>query len=160
MYTLMVYHEGESYRMQVGKRAEKLIHEMMIELGFKVFHFGYEYIFPQLADRSNLLQGQAGQLIRSIPDFLIVDQKTNRAYLIEVKFRNNAELDENDRSDFPEMHIVLVSPQGISIADNNYIMDNPDNEECFCLLTEIGPFKHKNKDIIMKYVRKAREEFS
>jgi len=27
-------------------------------------------------------------------------------------------------------------------------------------LTEIGPFKHKNKDIIMKYVRKAREEFS
>ena len=97
---------NENYRMSVGKKAEKLICDMMIELGFKVFNFGYEYIFPQLADKTNLLKGQSGEFIRSIPDFLIVDQETNHAYLIEVKFRKNTELDEKDRADFPETHIV------------------------------------------------------
>lgn len=146
--------------MVIGKKAEKLVQNMMVELGFKVFNFGYEYLFPTLADRNNLLRGQAGEFIRSIPDFLIVDEETNRAYLIEVKYSKYAELDDKRRPDFPETHILLVSPQGILIADNNHIIDNPEHEDCFCLLTEIGPFRSKNKAIIMKYIRKCREIFS
>jgi len=53
----------------------------------------------------------------------------------------------------------LVSPEGILIADENYIFKNPNNEDCFMYLTEIGPLKNKNKEIILKYVKKAKEIF-
>lgn len=97
----------------------------MEELGFEVVPFGYEHILKRLANPKKLLQGQAGRLIRSIPDFLIIDKKSNHAFLIEVKYSKDNELDEDRLSDFPETHIVLVSPGGILIANREYMMRNP-----------------------------------
>ena len=148
--------DEESYRMVIGKKAESLVKGMMEELGFIVIPFGYEHTLPQFAKKDNLLKGQAGQLIRSIPDFLIVDRHSNRAYLIEVKYSKHNELEEYRVSDFPETHIVLVSPEGLLSADREYMLKHPYNKNCFMYLTDIGPFKNKNKDIILKYVRKAR----
>lgn len=146
--------------MDNGRKAEELIKEMMIELGFKVVRYGYEYLLPQLANPQKLLKGQAGEFVRNMPDFLIVDKETNFAFLIEIKCSHYGELNENYRADFPETYIILVSPNEITIASNEYIMENPDNKNPFQLLTEIGPFRDKDKSIIMKYVKKTKEIFS
>ncbi|MCX6749119.1 MAG: hypothetical protein NTW17_00020 [Candidatus Pacearchaeota archaeon] len=149
-----------NYKMDVCRKSEELIKEMMEELGFIVIHYGYEYIFPNLANRKKLLKGRAGELVRGQPDFLIIDKETNKAYFIEVKFRKYGELDEKDISDFPETYIIMVSSEEIVIVDGEYRINHPDNEECFRFLTEIGPFRNKNKKIILKYVKKAREIFA
>lgn len=146
--------------MDVGRKAENLIKEMMEELGFIVVPFGYEYLLPQFADRDNLLKGQAGELVRGQPDFLIVDKKTNYAYFIEVKYRKSEILDKKDISEYPEIFIILVSPNGILIANGEDIFENPEYEDCFRYLTEIGPFRNKNRNTLLKYVRKTKELFN
>lgn len=142
----------------VGRKAEKLIKEMMEELGFVVVPFGYEYLLPQFANKYKLLKGRAGEMVRGQPDFLIVDRKTNYAYFIEVKYRTGGELDERHLAEYPEAWVILVEPGFISIAEVSYIFDSK-KEDCFVNLTKIGPFKNKDKKIILKYVRKTKDYF-
>ncbi|MBI2047447.1 hypothetical protein HYT26_04790 [Candidatus Pacearchaeota archaeon] len=155
----MKYGEFDRYKTAVKENSENLVKEMMEDLGFLVVPFGYEHILPQFAKRDNLLRGQAGELIRSIPDFLIVDKETNRAYLIEVKYRKSGEIDPKDIAEFPESWVVLVEPGAISIAKAEYVIHSP-HEDCFNNL-DVGysPFKNKNRNIILKYVRKTNEIF-
>lgn len=149
---------NKRYSWAVGRKAETLVHDMMKEMGFKVVKFGYEYLLPEFANKKKLLNGPAGKVIRSQPDFLIVDPKDNHAYFIEVKYRKDGELSEKSIGAYPENYIVLVSPKGLRIAKWEYMVKNKD-KYCFKLLTEIGPFRHKDKTVIMKYVEKARTEF-
>ncbi len=142
----------------VGKKAEELVHDMMEELDFKVVRFGYEYLLPEFANKKNPLKGPAGDVIRSQPDFVIVDPKDNHTYFIEVKYRQGGEISDKSIKDYPENYIVLVSPKGLLIADWEYTIKNKDKYG-FKLLTEIGPFRYKNKSIIMKYVNKAKQLF-
>lgn len=147
-----------SYNFSLGRKAERLVREMMEELGFVVVPFGYEYLLPQFANRYNLLKGKAGEMIRGQPDFLIVDKKTNYAHFVEVKYRSQGELDEKDVSEYPESWVVMVEPGFISIARADYII-NSGKEDCFLHLDKIGPFVSKDKDIILKYVRKTKDYF-
>ena len=149
---------SKRYSWAVGRKAEKLVQTMMEELGFKVVQFGYEYLLPDFAHKKKLLKGPAGKLIRSQPDFVIVDLKDNHTYFIEVKYRKYGEISEKSIKDYPENYIVLVSPTGLLIADWEYMIKNKD-KSCFKLLTEIGPFKYKDKSIIMKYVELAKKSF-
>ena len=148
---------GKRYNWAVGRKAEKLVQDMMEELGFKVIPFGYEYLLRDLANKKNLLKGPAGKVIRSQPDFVIID-KDNYTYFIEVKYRKYGEISEKSIRDYPENYIILVSTTGLLIAKWKDRIKNKD-KPCFKLLTEIGPFKHKDKTIIMKYVKKAKESF-
>jgi len=149
-----------SYRMSVGRKAESLIKEMMEELGFIVVPFGYEYLTPEFANRKKLLKGRAGEFVRGLPDFLIIDRQTNVAYFIEVKYRKNGEIDPEDIAEIPESWVVLVEPGAISIAKAEYVVNNSFHEDCFNNL-DIGysPFKNKNRNILLKYVRKSNELF-
>ena len=149
---------SKRYNWAVGRKAETLVYDMMKELGFIVVRFGYEYLLPKFANKKNPLKGPAGELIRSQPDFVIVDPKDNHTYFIEVKYRKYGEISNKSIKDYPENYIVLVSPNGLLIADWEYMIKNK-NKSCFKLLTDIGPFKYKNKSIIMKYVEKAKQSF-
>lgn len=51
--------------LKKGKIAEKIVEKMFKESGFKVIQAGYEKTFSQLADRYNLLQGEASLSIRT-----------------------------------------------------------------------------------------------
>jgi len=146
------------YDWAVGRKAEMLVYDMMKELGFRVVRFGYEFLLPEFANKKKLLKGPAGDLIRSQPDFVIVDPKDNHTYFIEVKYRKYGEINIKSIKDYPENYIVLVSTKGLLISDWEYMIKNK-GKLCFKLLTEIGPFKYKDKSIIMKYIEKAKKEF-
>ena len=154
LFILIIYLLIINFRFAQGRKAEKLIWNMMAELGFIVIPFGYEYILPQFANRNNLLKGKAGELVRGQPDFLIVNPKTNYAYFIEVKSRVNEGIDVKDIAEYPESWVILVAPGTISIAKADYVI-NSSREDCFQNLTEIGPFKHADLNVIMNYVRKT-----
>ena len=147
---------GARYNWAVGRKAEDLVHDMMKDLGFDVFRFGYEHLFKKLANKKKALKGLAGEFVRSQPDFLIVDPKDNHAYFIEVKYRKEGKIKEESIRDYPENYIVLVSPKGLLIESWEYAIKHEDNN-CFKRLTKIGPFRHKNPTVIMKYVNKAKD---
>lgn len=149
---------SKRYNWAVGRRAEKLVQSMMEELGFTVVQFGYEYLLPEFANKKKLLKGPAGKVVRSQPDFLIVDPNDNYTYFIEVKYRKHGKISEKSIGAYPENYIVLVSPTGVLIARWKDIIENKD-EQCFKLLTKMGPFKNKDTTIIMKYVELIKKSF-
>jgi hypothetical protein len=150
----MNFRRSINYKYAVGRKAENLIKQMMEELGFIVIPFGYEYILPNFANSKNLLKGEAGDFVRGQPDFFIVDKKTNYAYFIEVKYRLHGEINPDQIKDYPESWVILVEPGKISIAKTNFVKSKK-RKDCFCNLNEIGPFKEKDKRIILKYVRET-----
>lgn len=150
---------NKRYNWAVGRKAETLVHDMMEELGFEVVKFGYEYLLPSFANKKKLLKGRAGDIIRAQPDFLIVDPKYNHAYFIEVKYREYGKIRNQSIHYYPENFIVLVSKKGLLIADWEDAVKEKDKKPNFKRLIDIGPFRYKDKTIIMKYVEKAKKEF-
>lgn len=146
-----------------GKLAEKMISEMMAEMGFRVAKFGYEHLFPKLANRRKLLKGDIGHKIRSQPDFLIVNPKNMEANFVEVKYRANGEISERhlekNLKHYPESWVVMVSQRGIHIASSEYMRDNPTKEDCFKHLDKFGPFKECDRNVMIKYSKIAKKLF-
>jgi len=149
--------KNDNYNMLIGRKAENLIKEMMEELGFIVVPFGYEYLIPEFANRNKLLKGNAGEFVRGLPDFLIIDKETNIAHFIEVKYRKNGEINPDDIAEIPETFVILVERGAISIASVDFIISNS-REDCFQNLDiSWSPFGNKNRNIILKYVNKTKE---
>ena len=149
--------EDNNYNMLIGRKAESLIKKMMEELGFIVVPFGYEYLIPEFANRKKLLKGNAGEFVRGLPDFLIIDKETNVAYFIEVKYRRHGNINPDDIAEIPETFVVLVENGAISIASVDFIINNS-RDDCFQNLDIAwSPFSNKNRNIILKYVNKTKE---
>jgi len=147
------------YNFAVGKKAEKIALDMMDELGFDVVKFGVEHILPQYCKKGKSLQGEAGNLVRGQPDYLIVDPETRIAYFIEVKFRRGNRIRKHSLIDYPNNFILMFSLKGILIADWKELKGQEDNMKCFKLLTQSKPFRNKDKSILIKYVEKVKKEF-
>ncbi len=74
-----------------GKIAEIIFENMLRETGiFTVMHFGYEYILPELVN-DNIFdkESETMKAIRTAPDFAIINNKTKKVHLIEVKYKHN-----------------------------------------------------------------------
>lgn len=84
--------------MLKGRMAETLVEELLKKSGNTVYRFGYEAIVQNLTQikKSFDLHNDAGERIRAIPDFIIVDDKGEPTF-VEVKFRWNGQLHESDR---------------------------------------------------------------
>ena len=80
-----------------GRMAETLVEELLRESGNTVYRFGYEAIMqnlPQLK-KSFDTDDDTVERIRAIPDFIVID-KNNRPLLLEVKYRWNSNLHDDD----------------------------------------------------------------
>lgn len=96
--------------------AETLVEELLRKSGNAIYRFGYEAILQNLTqlERSFDGDGYAGKRIRAIPDFIVVDKEGKPTFL-EVKFRWNGELHQNDHDrlqrikDFWNAKIVIVN---------------------------------------------------
>lgn len=89
------YAEG----MLKGRMAETLVDELLKKSGNTVYRFGYEAILQNLTQINKRFEAtsEMGQKIRAIPDFVVIDKEGNPIF-VEVKFRWNGKLHENDKA--------------------------------------------------------------
>jgi hypothetical protein len=96
--------------------AESMVEELLKKSGNTVYRFGYEAIMQNLTQikKSFDIHSDAGERIRAIPDFVVIDTLGNPIFL-EVKFRWNGlpHKDDIERlkriSEFWNAKIVFVS---------------------------------------------------
>jgi hypothetical protein len=83
--------------MLKGRMAESMVEELLKKSGNTVYRFGYEAIMQNLTQikKSFDAHSDAGERIRAIPDFIVIDKSGNPVFL-EVKFRWNGLLYEGD----------------------------------------------------------------
>ena len=72
-----------------GKIAELIFEQMFREAKcFTVLAFGYENILPELMHRQRDMKIESTmEVIRSAPDFAVINDLTHEVHLIEVKYR-------------------------------------------------------------------------
>ncbi|MFC1768978.1 GcrA family cell cycle regulator [Nanoarchaeota archaeon] len=138
--------------MEKGKIAEKLAIQMFKEAGFKVKKSGYENTFKDLADKDNLIKGPAGEYIRHHPDLIIID-RYNNAYLIEVKYRKFGLIYQKDLFYYPETHVILFTRDSIHCQ---YLKEIHKNGKKFVPLYSMKPFSEISPEIVHKYLLKTR----
>lgn len=83
--------------MLKGRMAETLVEELLRKSGNTIYRFGYEAILQNLTQIEKTFngEGQTGERIRAIPDFVVLDKDGTPTFL-EVKYRGNGQLHEND----------------------------------------------------------------
>lgn len=77
-----------------GKIAETIFAQMLRESGdFTVLEFGYEKIVPELVQEGYNENKETLEILRTSPDFAVINKKTKGVSLVEVKYlhRLNAE---------------------------------------------------------------------
>jgi hypothetical protein len=148
--------EGTSKKMMSnmtkGKIAEKIAIQMFKKAGFKVKKAGYENTFTDLADKNNLLKGPAGQLIRHHPDLIVID-KQNNAYFVEVKFRKYGVIDQKDLFNYPETQVILFTKDSIHCQN---LKDIHKHGKKFLSLRSLKPFSDIPQSLIDKYTKKVK----
>ena len=84
-------------KMLKGRVAETMIEELLKKSGNTVYRFGYEAIMQNLTQiKKNFdVHSDAGEKIRAIPDFIVIDVRGNPVFL-EVKYRWNGLLHDDD----------------------------------------------------------------
>ena len=138
--------------MQKGKIAEKLAIQMFKEADFKVKKAGCENTFKDLADKDNLIKGPAGEYIRHHPDLIVID-RSNNAYLIEVKYRKFGLIEQKDLFNYPETQVMLFTRDSIHCQ---YLKEIHKNGKKFVSLNSMKPFSEIPPEIAHKYVLKTR----
>lgn len=71
-----------------GRVAETIFEQMLRDTGcFTILSFGYENIVPELAHRYDDVRAlETMEVIRSAPDFAIINNISHKVHLIEVKY--------------------------------------------------------------------------
>lgn len=70
-----------------GKIAETIFAQILRDTKqFTVLEFGYEKIIPELVTYKSSNQDQILEILRTAPDFAVINQKTKEVQLIEVKY--------------------------------------------------------------------------
>jgi len=73
-----------------GKIAETIFAQMLRETkDFTVLEFGYEKIIPELVQEGCGLESLTVDTLRTAPDFAIINKKTKRVKLVEVKYQKS-----------------------------------------------------------------------
>jgi len=137
-----------------GRIAEKIVKDLFIEAGFKVINYGYEYILPKLADKNNLIGGNAAAFIRHQPDFVVIDEN-NEAFFIEVKYRKYGKIKKEHMFRYPCCYVVFLTKDFILAQELDKIYKYGDN---FDLLNRFEPFKKIPTNLIYKYVKVVRRK--
>lgn len=140
--------------MTKGKIAEKIVESLFKDAGFKVIKYGYEYTVPQLADRNNLIKGEAAEFIRHQPDFIVVNEY-NEAFFIEVKYRREGKIKKTHMFPYPCGYVVFITKDEIYAQGIEDIYRKGENFKKF---KDTKPFSNIPQSIIDKYVRLTRRK--
>lgn len=92
-----------------GRVAETIIQELFLAHGFNVFHYGMERSIPGIAALTRKTNGPVNDRIRTMPDFVVQDQRNNRLHFVEVKYRANGQFSLEDiKGDYPWPHAFFI----------------------------------------------------
>ncbi len=73
-----------------GKIAETIFAQMLRSTGnFTVLEFGYEKIIPELIQQGNTENLSTLEVLRTAPDFAVINKITKEVHLIEIKYRHS-----------------------------------------------------------------------
>lgn len=146
-----------------GRVAETIIQELFLAHGFNVFHYGMERSIPGIAQLTRKTRGEVNDRIRSMPDFVVQDQRNNRLHFVEVKYRANGMFSIDDiKGEYPWPHayFVLVTKEHIKCLTWKQLSTGKAiTPECTNLLikrVELG----LNRQLIVQYTEVARKFFS
>lgn len=72
-----------------GKIAETIFEQMLREAGvFTVLEFGYEKVIPEILSLRSTQGDDVVEMLRSAPDFAVIDHSTKKVHLVEVKYQH------------------------------------------------------------------------
>lgn len=115
-----------------GKIAE-IVFEQMFRSSeqFSIFHFGYEYTLPELAQYQHLSQIKAvTDNIKDAPDFVLISKDKQEVYLVEIKYRSHPSAKENIEmaqallKRWDPSYLFIASPTGFYFGPCNTIVTN------------------------------------
>lgn len=147
--------------------AETLVEELLRSSGNTIYRFGYEAILQQLTQIKQNFDAntETGKRIRAIPDFIVLDDKGDPVFL-EVKFRWNGKLHENDVSrlerikTFWSAKLIFVNcfEKPYFRVSNPPYLDDAQNFICTSLSEEsawkINPEKYAEFEVLVeKYLK-------
>jgi hypothetical protein len=114
-----------------GKIAETVFAQMHREAGeFTVLEFGYEKIIPELIQQGYKENNGMIETLRTAPDFAVIDQRTKRVKLIEVKYKrllNTTYVFENAQrmsKSWNPSYLFIATLDGFYFDEINKIISN------------------------------------
>lgn len=114
-----------------GKIAETIFAQMLRETQeFTVLEFGYEKVIPEIIQRGYNENNPTVKVLRTAPDFAVINQKTKSVELIEVKYMRNLN-SKYVLEDAKRMHeswnpsfLFIATLTGFYFGDIKSIMEN------------------------------------
>lgn len=103
-----------------GRMAETIVSEMLQEVGYFVYRFGYEGILQSLIQKGLPQMKEndvVAEKVRTMPDFIAMNKEGDVSF-VEVKFRAADDLDEKTKEKihktakyWPEARMIFVKPK-------------------------------------------------
>ena len=126
-----------------GRVAETLIQELFLSLGYNVFYYGMERSVPGIAELLRTNSSQVSKEIRSMPDFIMRNQKTNDVFFAEVKHRANGCFSIDELAEdypWPNAIFIIVSKKHIKC------LTFQDLKEGKCITAKSQNYLYKRKE--------------
>lgn len=115
-----------------GRVAEHVFEQLLRDTDqFTVLSFGYEKVLPELAQNQRSIKAEETmEIIRTAPDYAVINHETKEVHLIEVKYR--AKLSSSDvlslakrmLSSWKTAHLFIATPEGFFTDEVQKIVDN------------------------------------
>ena len=135
-----------------GKIAEQIIECLFLEAGIQIFKFGYENYFPEILRQNNKLKGEVATHIKQQSDFIFIDNENTLHYL-EVKYRKNCFLNDEQIEKYPEF-IIEVNSTSIEC------LNKKDEFPKFKHLREYKEFDNIKDDLLSKYMELTKDIYN
>ena len=141
-----------------GKIAEHVFEQMLRDSdSFTVLSFGYEKVLPELASKQHTIKTkETMEIIRTAPDYAVINHLTKEVHLIEVKFRAHINEENIFKSalrmldSWKTAHLFLATPKGFYSDEVQEIVENRG---------KIRPLEHRQipKELQDKYTNLLME---
>ncbi|MBA3284609.1 MAG: hypothetical protein H0U27_06065 [Nitrosopumilus sp.] len=140
-----------------GKIAETIFAQMLREVGtFTVLEFGYEKIVPELVGEGLKEEKGTLNILRTSPDFAVINKKTKEVRLIEVKYLHTLNNDyvfryaQRMAESWNPSYLFIATLDGFYFDEVSIICENKGN---------ISPLNHPQipKDVQENYLKILRD---
>ncbi len=146
-----------------GRVAETIIQELFLAHEYNVFHYGMERSIPGIAQLTRKTSGPVNKQIRSMPDFVVQDQRNNRLHFVEVKYRASGKFSLEDiKGEYPWPHafFIIVSKEHIKCLTYKQLAAGKEISPTCNNLLIVRKDLGLDRNLIVQYGRIAKKFFT